>query len=72
MPAIDFDTVFSGKNNLTPLESIELFLLEQQRLRIEKQNILRRKPSEPSRRKDAYDLGLRLPAQRLVKTVCSA
>jgi DNA replication protein DnaC len=50
MPAIDFDTVFSGKNNLTPLESIELFLLEQQRLRIEKQNILRRKraslPSE--------------------------
>lgn len=43
MPAIDFDTVFSGKNNLTPLESIELFLLEQQRLRIEKQNILRRK-----------------------------
>lgn len=50
MPAIDFDTVFSEKNNLTPLESIELFLLEQQRLRIEKQNILRRKraslPSE--------------------------
>jgi DNA replication protein DnaC len=43
MPLIDFDTVFSGKNNLTPLESIELFLLEQQRLRIEKQNILRRK-----------------------------
>lgn len=43
MPAIDFDTVFSEKNNLTPLESIELFLLEQQRLRIEKQNILRRK-----------------------------
>lgn len=43
MPLIDFDTVFSGKNNLTPLESIELFLLEQQHLRIEKQNILRRK-----------------------------
>lgn len=43
MPPIDFDTTFSGKNNLTPLESIELFLLEQQRLRIEKQNILRRK-----------------------------
>lgn len=43
MPPIDFDTTFSGKNNLTPLEIIELFLLEQQRLRIEKQNILRRK-----------------------------
>jgi DNA replication protein DnaC len=43
MPPIDFDTIFSGKNNLTPLEIIELFLLEQQRLRIEKQNILRRK-----------------------------
>ena len=40
---VDFDTLFSGRNNLTPLESVELFLAEQQRLRILKQNLLRRK-----------------------------
>lgn len=43
IPAVDFDTVFAGKNGLTPLESIELFLLEEQRLRTEKQTALRRK-----------------------------
>lgn len=43
IPAVDFDTVFAGKNGLTPLESIELFLLEEQRIRIEKQTALRRK-----------------------------
>lgn len=50
IPAIDIDTVFAGRNNLTPLESIELFLIEEQRLRTEKQTTLRRKranlPSE--------------------------
>jgi DNA replication protein DnaC len=40
---LNFAAVFSGKNDLTPLESIELFLLEQQRLRVEKQGLLRRK-----------------------------
>ena len=43
MSQVDFDTVFAGKNDLTPLEAVELFLLEQQRLRIEKQNFLRRR-----------------------------
>lgn len=43
LQALDFTAVFAGKNDLTPLESIELFLLEQQRLRIEKQRLLRRK-----------------------------
>jgi DNA replication protein DnaC len=43
MQSIDFDTVFAGKNNMTPLEIIELFLLEEQRIRIEKQTVLRRK-----------------------------
>lgn len=42
MSQVDFDTVFAGKNDLTPLEAVELFLLEQQRMRIEKQNFLRR------------------------------
>ncbi len=43
LQALDFAAVFAGKNDLTPLESIELFLLEQQRLRVEKQSFLRRK-----------------------------
>ena len=34
---VDFDAVYAGKNNLTPLESVELFLMEEKRLRIEKQ-----------------------------------
>ena len=40
---VDFDALYAGKNSLTPLESVELFLAEQQRLRILKQNLLRRK-----------------------------
>lgn len=43
MSQVDFDTVFAGKNDLTPLEAVELFLLEQQRIRIEKQNFLHRR-----------------------------
>ena len=43
MSQLDPNTVFSGRNDLTPLESVELFLLEQQRLRTEKQNVLRRR-----------------------------
>lgn len=40
---IDFDTVYAGKKELTPLDSVELFLKEQLRIRIEKQNAMRRK-----------------------------
>ena len=29
MAQVDFDIVFSGKNDLTPLKAVELFLLEQ-------------------------------------------
>ena len=36
---VDFDALFAGKNSLTPLESVELFLAEQQRLRVLKQNL---------------------------------
>ena len=43
MSQVDFDAVFAGKNDLTPLEAVELFLLEQQRMRIENQNFLRRR-----------------------------
>ena len=40
---VDFDAIYRGKNKLSPLESVELFLLEEQRIRIQKQNDLRRK-----------------------------
>lgn len=28
MSQVDFDMIFAGKNDLTPLEAVELFLLE--------------------------------------------
>lgn len=59
MSSMDFEALYKGKNNLTPLESIEIFLNEQQRLRTEKQNIIRRKramlPAEKTL--DSFDFG---------------
>ena len=40
---VDFDALYREHNHLTPLESLELFLLEEQRLRVEKQNRNRRR-----------------------------
>ena len=40
---VDFDEIYNGRNKLNPLESVELFLDEELRLRIEKQNRLRRR-----------------------------
>jgi hypothetical protein len=56
---VDFDAVYAGKNNLTPLESVELFLMEEQRLRIEKQTLLRRKRAA-------------LPAEKAIERLISA
>ena len=42
IPQIDFNTVFKNQNDLTPLEAVERFLQEYQRIKIEKQNIIRR------------------------------
>lgn len=57
--AIDFDHLFSGRTDLTPLSSIELFLAEQQRLRTEKQNALRRRRANLPKEKtlDGFDFG---------------
>lgn len=56
---VDFDAIYRGKNKLSPLESVELFLLEEQRIRIQKQNDLRRKcaalPAEKTL--DSFDFG---------------
>ncbi|MBP2652326.1 MAG: putative transposase [Firmicutes bacterium] len=43
MNPVNFEALFDGENMLSPLESVELFLLEQQRLRVQKQNLLRRR-----------------------------
>ncbi len=40
---VNFEELFRGQNKLTPLESVELFLNEELKLRIEKQNRLRRR-----------------------------
>lgn len=43
MLAVDFDRLYAEKNNLTPLESKEKFILEQQQLRVDKQHVIRRR-----------------------------
>ena len=64
---VDFEALFSGKNNLTPLQCIELFLIEEQRLRTEKQNLLRRRRADLPAEKtmESFDFGF----QRSVTTV---
>jgi len=59
MCPVDFEALYSGKNELTPLESIELFLTEQQHSRTEKQTILRRRRANLSADKtlDTFDFG---------------
>ncbi|MHB1395062.1 MAG: hypothetical protein ACYCYE_18815 [Clostridia bacterium] len=59
MSTMDFEALYKGKNNLTPLESIEIFLNEQMILRTEKQNIIRRKRAKLPAEKtlDRFDFG---------------
>lgn len=66
MAQVDFDTVFAGKNDLTPLEVLELFLLEQQRIRIEKQNFLRRcRAALPAEKTlQAFDFGFQISVSK--------
>jgi len=56
---IDFDALLAAKTNPTPLESIELFLTEQQRQRTEKQNLIRRRRANlPSiKTMESFDFG---------------
>ena len=63
---VDFDALFSGRNSLTPLESVELFLAEQQRLRVLKQNLLRRKRASLPVEKtlDSFDFGFQRSVSR--------
>jgi DNA replication protein DnaC len=55
LTAVNFDTLFSERNQLTPLESVEVFLTEQQRARTEKQNLIRKRRAN-------------LPAEKTIET----
>lgn len=59
LPELDFEALFAGKNDLTPLQCIELFLTEEQRLRTDKLNLLRRKRAAlPTEKKlNTFDFG---------------
>ena len=50
LATIDFESLYSNKNDITPLDAVEFFLEKQLKMRTEKQNIIRRKranlPSE--------------------------
>lgn len=59
LPAVDLDALYVGKNDITPLAAVELYLDEQLKIRTEKQNLLRRKranlPSEKTL--EQFDFG---------------
>lgn len=56
---VDFDAIYAGRNNLTPLESVELFLQEEMRLRVEKQTQSRyRRANLPAQKSlETFDFG---------------
>lgn len=66
MPPVDFEQIFREKNQLTPLESVELFLLEEQRIRIRRQNDLRwRRAALPAeKRLETFDFGFQRSVSR--------
>ena len=66
MPPVDFEQIFREKNQLTPLESVELFLLEEQRIRIRRQNDLRgrRAALRAEKRLETFDFGFQRSVSR--------
>lgn len=68
MSPVDFDFLYAGQNDLTPLESVELFLLEQQRLRVEKQTLLRRRRANLPAAKtvDSFDFGFQRSVSKVL------
>ena len=59
LAAVDFEELYSGKKDITPLMAVEIFLEKQLNFRTEKQNIIRRKranlPSEKTL--EQFDFG---------------
>ena len=67
LASVDLESLYSNKN-LTPLESVEVFLSEQQRLRTEKQTLIRRKranlPAEKTWKLSILDFNAACPESR--------
>jgi DNA replication protein DnaC len=63
---IDFDAIYAGKNDLTPLDAVELFLQEELRLRVQKQTMLRyKKANLPAQKSiDTFDFGFQRSVSR--------
>jgi DNA replication protein DnaC len=63
---VDFEAIYRGKNDLTPLECVELFLLEEQRIRVQRQNELRRKRASLPVEKtlETFDFGFQRSVSR--------
>ena len=66
---IDIDALYAGKNDITPLSAIKLYLEEQLKLRIEKQNLLRRKRAELPYEKtlEQFDFGFQRSVTRVTR-----
>ena len=68
---IDFDELYKGRNKLTPLESVELFLDEELKLRVEKQNRLRRRNARLPYEKtiEGFDFGFQrsVPREQMLR-----
>ena len=56
---VDFNSLYQDQDNLTPLKSVEMFLEEELRIRIDKQNLQRRKKARMPYVKtmEAFDFG---------------
>ena len=40
---VDFEALYSGRDDITPLSAVEIYLSEQLKIKTEKQNAVRRK-----------------------------
>lgn len=63
---VDFDAIYAGQNDLTPLAAVELFLQEELRLRVLKQTQTRyRKANLPAEKTiEAFDFGFQRSVSR--------
>lgn len=56
---VDFEALYSGRNDITPLVAVEIYLSEQLKIKTEKQNAVRRKRANLPNEKtlDQFDFG---------------
>ena len=56
---VDFEALYSGRNDITPLAAVEIYLSEQLKIKTEKQNAVRRKRANLPNEKtlEQFDFG---------------